>query len=80
VQNDVKNNCLAQLEVFHRISVSFYLLMPTVTEMVLGRPLERRNCFVVCMDRALLDQLHLCEELLQHLHLHVGGMQYIQNS
>lgn len=47
-------------------------------EMVLGRPLERRNCFVVCMGRALLDQLHLCEELIQHLHM--GGMQYVQNT
>lgn len=56
--------------------------MSITIEMVLGRPLERRNCFVVSVGRALLDQLQLCEELNRHrhLHLHVGGMQYVQNT
>lgn len=52
--------------------------MPIMTEAVSGRPLERRNCFVVCMGRALLDQLHLWGGLTQHLH--VGGVQYAQNT
>lgn len=41
-QNEVKNNSLALLDGFNAISVSFYLLMPMMMEMVLGRPLERR--------------------------------------
>lgn len=54
--------------------------MPIVIETVLGRPMERRNCSVECMDRGQSEQLHLHEEIIWHLRLHVGGVQYVQNT